>query len=182
MGRSKPLLPWNGTTLIKHQVRSLRQGGCSEVVVVLGHQSDELSGELGGMDVILAENTDYETGRISSIKCGVKTASSEADCYVLLGVDQPRHFSIVGTLIKSHVRTESLITSPRFEEKGGHPVIFSSKLRKDILALEEGDGGLRKVFNEYRDVVNEVKFSGPEIHLDLNTLEEYQTALSQYSR
>ena len=182
MGRSKSLLPWNGTTLIKHQVCSLRRGGCCEVVVVLGHQSDELSSELDGLDVILAENTDYKTGRISSIKCGVQTASSEADCYVFLGVDQPRHFSIVATLIKSHVRTKSLITSPRFEEKGGHPVIFSSKLRKEILALEEGDGGLRKVFNEYRDVVNEVKFSDQEIHLDLNTLEEYETALSQYAR
>ena len=72
------------------------------------------------------------------------------------------------------------ITSPRFENKGGHPVIFSSKLRKEILTLDEGDGGLRKVFNAYRDVVNEVRFSDPEIHLDLNTLEEYETAVSLY--
>ena len=92
MGRSKSLLPWNGTTLIKHQVCSLRRGGCCEVVVVLGHQSDELSSELDGLDVILAENIDYKTGRISSIKCGVQTASSETDCYVLLGWISPDIF------------------------------------------------------------------------------------------
>ena len=180
MGCSKALLPWKETTLIRHQVCSLRRGGCREVVVVLGHRADELYSELVGHDVTLAKNADYETGRLSSIKCGIEAASLEADCYVLLGVDQPRHHSVIESLIKSHVATESLITSPRFENKGGHPVIFSSKLRKEILTLDEGDGGLRKVFNEYRDVVNEVRFPDPEIRLDLNTMEEYETAVSLY--
>ena len=47
MGRLKALLPWQGVSLIKHQVASLRAGGVDQVVVVLGHRSDELKAELG---------------------------------------------------------------------------------------------------------------------------------------
>ena len=83
--------------------------------------------------------------------------------------------------VESHIETGALITSPRFENKGGHPVIFSSQLRKEILSLDEVDGGLRKIFNEYRNVVNEVQFSDSRIHLDLNTYEDYQKALSLYA-
>ncbi|KAA1295475.1 MAG: nucleotidyltransferase family protein [SAR202 cluster bacterium] len=181
MGQMKALLPWNGISLIRHQINSLRKGGCSEIVVVLGHRSNDVCGELSGQNVTLTKNVDYKTGRVSSIKCGVQSASQEADCYVLLGVDQPRTHDVIAKLVESHIETGALITSPRFENKGGHPVIFSSQLRKEILSLDEVDGGLRKIFNEYRNVVNEVQFSDSRIHLDLNTYEDYQKALSLYA-
>ena len=50
MGQLKALLPWQGTSLLKHQVASLRAGGVDRVVVVLGHRSDELKAELAGIE------------------------------------------------------------------------------------------------------------------------------------
>ena len=42
MGQLKALLPWQGTSLLQHQVAVLRNGGVQRVMVVLGHQADRL--------------------------------------------------------------------------------------------------------------------------------------------
>ena len=48
MGELKALLPWQGQTLIAHQVSALMDGGVDRVVVVLGHRHEELRPELDG--------------------------------------------------------------------------------------------------------------------------------------
>ncbi|MQF94116.1 MAG: hypothetical protein FI731_00360, partial [SAR202 cluster bacterium] len=42
MGQLKALLPWQGATLIEHQLHSLLNAGIDRVVVVLGHDVDRL--------------------------------------------------------------------------------------------------------------------------------------------
>ena len=42
MGSLKATLPWRGTTLIEHQIRSLLDAGVDEVIVVLGHEANRL--------------------------------------------------------------------------------------------------------------------------------------------
>lgn len=39
----KALLDWGGMPLICYQVRQLREAGTDEVIVVLGHRSDEIN-------------------------------------------------------------------------------------------------------------------------------------------
>ena len=43
MGQPKPLLPWRGATLIEYQVDSLSRAGVSQIVVVLGHESEAIA-------------------------------------------------------------------------------------------------------------------------------------------
>jgi molybdenum cofactor cytidylyltransferase len=42
MGQLKALLPWQGKTLLQHQVDTLIEARCREVVVVLGHRALDL--------------------------------------------------------------------------------------------------------------------------------------------
>ena len=56
MGSLKALLPWKGTTLIRHQVSALRDGGCREVVVVVGYRSQDIRSELSDQEIVYAEN------------------------------------------------------------------------------------------------------------------------------
>ena len=48
MGSLKALLPWHGSTLLAHQIASLRQAGVDPVVVVLGHEAGRLKPEVEG--------------------------------------------------------------------------------------------------------------------------------------
>ncbi len=49
MGQPKALLPWQGTSLLAHQVAAIRSAGVDRVVVVLGHRADVLFREIEGI-------------------------------------------------------------------------------------------------------------------------------------
>ena len=90
MGRPKPLLQWRGATLVEHQVSVLLEGGASEVVVVLGHRSEEVIPYVERAGASYVVNERYEEGRTSSIKAGLAAVPAQTEHVVLLGVDQPR--------------------------------------------------------------------------------------------
>ena len=180
MGRSKPLLPWRGTTLVEYQTASLLKAGAAEVVVVLGHRHEEVVPLLGGPGIQHVVNADYPQGRTTSIKAGLKRADSAATDLLLLAVDQPRPPAVVEEIIRSHVCEKALITSPRHHGRGGHPLIFSSQLRSELSAITEEGQGVRQVFRDHRADVNEVEIDDPVVRLDLNTPEEYEAAASSY--
>ena len=180
MGSLNALLPWKGTTLIRHQVSALKDGGCSEGVVVVGYRSQDIRSELSDQEVVYAENPNYQSGRVSSIKAGINASSTKSRGFVLLGVDQPRTISIVSELLRTHIEHDSLLTSPRYEGRGGHPVIFSSRLRDEILYISEKNRGLREVFDRHRPDMNKVISSDPIVRLDLNTYQQYEQAREFY--
>ena len=180
MGALKALLPWKGMTLVRYQVTILKQGGCDEIVLVTGHRSEDIRAELFDLEVSFVENFDYQSGRVSSVKEGIKSASSDTNAFVLLAVDQPRTPDIINSLINSHATSDPIVTSPRFNSKGGHPVVFSSSIKTEILSITEETEGLRSVFEKYRDEMNEVHFEDPIVRLDLNTYEDYEKARVTY--
>jgi len=180
MGKFKPLLPWRGYSLIKYQAKVLKSAGCHDLVVVTGYRAQDIENELRDDEVIIAQNIDYESGRVSSIKVGVLAAPDGVEAYVFLGVDQPRTVKIISDILKSHLTSGALITSPRYEGSGGHPVIFSSELRDQILKICERENGLREIFQQNRTRINEVLMSDHLVRLDLNTEEDYLSAFSVY--
>tara|TARA_Y100000817_G_scaffold62905_1_gene47277 strand:- start:147 stop:746 length:600 start_codon:yes stop_codon:yes gene_type:complete len=181
MGTLKALLPWKGTTMISHQINCLRHSGCTDIIVVLGFKSKQISDEIDCEDVIVVENNDYSYGRASSIKSGVRKSHFDTDCFVILGVDQPRNSEIISSLINSHLQSEFLITSPRYLGNGGHPIIISSKLRDELLNIDEETLGMKKIFEKYRaNGINKVEFDDPLVRLDLNEINDYNLAYDQF--
>lgn len=180
MGRSKPLLSWQGSTLVEYQVSSLLEAGVIEVVVVLGHHYEQVTPLLNNRDVIYIVNSNYLMGRTTSIKAGLRCADPTATDLLLLAVDQPRPPSIVKEIIRSHISENALITSPRYRGRGGHPLVFSSRLRTELATITEETQGVRRVFRTYREDVNEVEMDDPVLRLDLNTPEEYEAAVASY--
>jgi molybdenum cofactor cytidylyltransferase len=83
-------------------------------------------------------------------------------------------------VIRAHVQNNALITSPRYQGHGGHPLIFSSALKAELEATSEVKQGLRQVFGAHRCEVTEVEFDDPLVGLDINTPEDYEEARSRY--
>ena len=77
-------------------------------------------------------------------------------------------------------RGDALITSPRYEGRGGHPLLFSATLRGELESITDEGQGVREVFDVHRGEVNEVMFDDPIVRLDLNTPEEYEAARAKY--
>ena len=180
MGRLKALLPWHGLPLIEYQIRNLLQAGIVQIIVVLGYRYEELSGHVKGSGVQYVVNHNYKFGKTTSIKAGIAALKEEVSDILILSVDQPRPAALIYSLINTHKKSQALITSPRYGKRGGHPVIFSVKLRKELEAIDEKDQGLRKIFDVRRSGVNEVCVEDSIIHLDLNTYEDYLKAQKIY--
>ena len=149
MGRPKPLLPWRGVTLVEHQIGALFHGGVAEVVVVLGHEADAVAAQVANTPACSVLNPDYLQGKTTSIKAGLKAVSADADAILLLAVDQPRTASIVAEVVTAHVSGNALITSPRYQGHGGHPLIFAASLRDELARISEERQGIREVFQAH---------------------------------
>ncbi|MEE3141857.1 MAG: nucleotidyltransferase family protein [Chloroflexota bacterium] len=179
MGQLKALLPWQGVSLIKHQVASLRAGGVDQVVVVLGHRSEELKSELGDTAGVSWQlNPDYLQGKTTSIKAGLNAlGTDQPQALLLLNVDQPRSAGVIRFLLEGHLSQGSLITIPTHNGKGGHPIILSPTLLDELRRIDEESFGIKAVVQRHLEGTLRVEMDSPEVLWDLNTPEEYQRVL-----
>ncbi len=179
MGRPKALLPWQGTTLLDHQVSALLEGGVDRVVVVFGHQAENLAPVVEGrQSVSWVINPHYLEGKTTSIKAGLAALiGQEPATVLLLNVDQPRAAATVREVLQSHRNSGSLITIPTYLGKGGHPIAVDSSLLPELRAINEETLGVKAVTQAHADLTNRTVTSTAEVLWDLNTPEQYEEAL-----
>ena len=180
MGCPKPLLPWRGVTLVEYQTASLLSGGVDEVIVVLGHEASRIEPRVKVPRTRCVVNRRYRRGKSTSVLAGLAQVPSDAEGILLLGVDQPRPPEIVAAVLDSHKAAGALITSPRYEGRGGHPLVFEASLRSELEGVTEEREGIRAVFRAHLDEVNGVAIDDPIVCLDLNTPEAYEEARERY--
>ena len=182
MGRPKPLLPWEGTTLVQYQVASLLGGGVDEVCVVTGAESDAVARLLTQeTDVRAVPNPDFRSGKTTSVRAGVGAVGVEAEAIVILAVDQPRPDWVIRRVVGSHLMAGAPVTSPRFDGRGGHPLVFDAGLRQELLDITEANQGIREVVRRHAARMNQIEFNNRIVRLDINTPGSYEAALRDYS-
>lgn len=181
MGTPKSTLDWFGKPLVVAQVESLLQAGVDSVVVVVGATVSPLENLLSEMpSVVLVVNHDFKTGKASSVRTGARSLDGRCDNVVLLAVDQPRPAWVISNVLSCHVKANALITSPRYKGHGGHPLVFSASLRSELENVTDELEGVRAIMSRHAHEVNNVEFTSPIVRIDLNTPEEYRTALATY--
>lgn len=178
MGQPKALLDWGGEPLINYEVRQLREGGCDEVVVVLGHQADQIQREMRRAQCRVMFNALHYAGRAGSLRIGAKAVSRDADAIVVVSVDQPRPASVIRALLDAH-RPEAAATVPAYEGRRGHPVVVSGRLRDELMQATDETGGLRGVLERHEANIAVVPCDDV-VELDLNTPEDYRAARERF--
>ena len=181
MGRPKPLLRWEGTTLVQYQVASLLKGGVDEVCVVTGAGGEAVSRLfLNPSGVRVVPNPDFRNGKTTSVRAGVRAVSVTATAIVILAVDQPRPDWVIRRVVSSHLLTGAPVTSPRYRGRGGHPLVFSARFRQELLDITEANQGIREVVRRHASRMNLIDFDSRVVRLDLNTPDSYEAALRDY--
>ena len=181
MGTPKPLLPWLGGTLIDYQVKSLREAGVSQTVVVLGHAATEVAPHVkGSSDVSVLINSRYREGKTTSIKLGVRETDPQASALLLLAADQPRPPALLRHILEKHLEGQALITQPVYEGKAGHPLLFHPALRGELLEITEERMGVRDVVGRDPKRRVTVAVDSPLVLLDLNTANDYERAVKLF--
>ena len=175
--RNKLLLPFRGRPLIEHVVRTVLASKAAAVVVVLGHEAGRVREALAAYDVQFAHNDRYQEGMTTSIQAGVRAASDDATGFMICLSDLPLiEPDELDRLIDAFERTrpldEHLIAVPTFEERRGHPVLFSAAYKPDLLAHQEPEG-CRQIIRRNPTHVIEVAMPTDHVLRDVDTPEAY---------
>jgi molybdenum cofactor cytidylyltransferase len=176
MGSPKALLPIDGQTFIEKIVAALKQTLVAKVVVILGHNAEEMKRRIEHLPVEILVNPDYKLGQLSSLQVAVRRLESGTDCDGMLVhlVDHPYiDAKLVDIMIERFHASGKLIVLPRHGAKRGHPVIFARKLFGELLAAPM-DEGAKAVVNAHRDDTLEIDTQDSGVTVDIDTPELYR--------
>ena len=169
-GGKKLLTPIAGEPLLDHTIRSLLDGGVTEVIVVVSADARrELARDINAMNdarVRVLENADPSRGMFSSVQIGV--AGAVGDAVLILPGDMPYvRPETVRALIAAY-RDRAAIVSPRHQGKRGHPVVMPLSLRDEIAATAP-TANLHDVIHHHQDerVDLEVEDAGVNRDVDI---------------
>lgn len=176
LGRGpKALLPYRGRTLVEVLADTLFDGGCREVVVVLGAEADRVrsSTELSRYRVVA--NDHWAKGMSGSFRLGIGAAEPGNSIMVAL-VDQPGLTpTAVSRLLGSH--RPGRVTAAAYPDGFGHlkrrhPVIFDVGLRDQAAEAAHGDTGARSFLKAHPGLVDLVDCSDLCSGEDLDTKDQ----------
>ena len=188
-GGPKLIMPFGASTVIGCVASALARAGVEPIIVVVGANRAEIEGALAGADVQLVlrsegasllrrvaivENPDPSRGMLSSVQVGVAAVPESAVRFVIALADQPRlRAEDITRLIGEMARSGKGIARPVHGGKRGHPVVFASCYRNEILALPP-EATLRDVIHRHLDDVVEVGVASDAFVRDIDTQEQYQ--------
>ena len=147
----KQLLPWRGTTLLEWVVRQVESSSLDEVLVVVGHQSEEVRGRVSLVRSRFVETPDFGEGCSASIRNGLKAVSPKAEAAVLILGDQPEiDAAAIRAVVDGWDRLRSPVVRISYRGHLGHPVLVS----RTIFPRSKPSGAIKGFGNSWRRIQN----------------------------
>lgn len=177
MGSLKALLPWDGTTLLQHQLSQFHLSSINQLIVVLGYQSNKLLPYIEPFSPHLVWNEHYEMGKTESIKKGLLSLNKNTDCFIIASVDQPVNVGLINTMINQFAETNSNIIIPVYDGKRGHPILFSTRLIEELLQINEETNGLKAIVHKRKQEINELMVEDRSVLYNFNSPKDYEAGI-----
>ncbi|SDM45145.1 molybdenum cofactor cytidylyltransferase [Daejeonella rubra] len=175
LGSPKQLLSYRGKTLLQHSIDIALESQVSPVMVVLGSNKEMIEKELDQTNILIEENTLWESGMASSISCGINKLNAiapDSEAVILMVCDQPFvSASLLNELIKQHRETGKPIIASSYENTLGTPALFHKSLFSELSALE-GESGAKSLIKKYSQKTGSISFDQGSI--DIDTRENYR--------
>ncbi len=172
MGKSKFLLEMpNGETFLEAITRQYSDFGCANIIVVLNKNGNSLLTDYPQnlpSNTQIAINYNHNSGRFSSIITGLNLIDTN---YTFIhNIDNPSaKAKVLDNLYNEKLQAE--VIKPMMNSRGGHPVLISTRVCKDILLEKKDNINLKDFLKNYS--TKEVEVDGDSIFLNINTIEEY---------
>jgi molybdenum cofactor cytidylyltransferase len=173
MGQPKQLLPFRGSTLLRHAAEIALTTGLGPVLIVLGSDAERCRLALEELDVRVVLNADWEQGMGTSIRAGIEALESgtpDLDGSLILLHDQP---AISGARLRELVaarESNDLAVASVYDNTIGVPAFFVRDLFKELRQLN-GHQGARKILEKHAPRVRQ--FDMPEAGEDIDTPSDY---------
>lgn len=168
LGTPKALIELDGERLVDRAVRTLREGGCAPITVVLGAAVVDVV----GAEVV--ENPDWASGMGSSFRAGLGALPADADAVVVSLVDQPRiGAAVVARLIEAH-RAGARVAVATYGGQRRNPVLLGQETWAEVADLAEGDQGARPYLAKHSEQIVPVPCDDLGVPDDIDTPADLQ--------
>ena len=177
-GRSRRMAPHNkllvtdkaGKPMIARVVDNVLSSNARPIMVVTGHQAEQIEHALGGRPVRYVHATDYAEGLSASLKAGIAAVPPDCAAAIVCLGDMPL---VTGRMIDRLISMYNpdagrLIVQPTFRGKQGNPMLWDRRFFPEILGIT-GDSGARFLVGKHADVVIEVEMADDAVLRDFDT-------------
>jgi molybdenum cofactor cytidylyltransferase len=176
-GPNKLLAELGGRPLVRIVTEQALASKAQGVIVVTGHQADEVRKALRGLKVTFVHNPHFAEGLASSVKSGIVAVPANADGAVICLGDMPLiEAHLIDRLIEAFAPDRgNLIAVPVSDGRRGNPVLWSRRFFGELMTLE-GDIGARHLIVRHGEAVAEVPVEGSGAFLDIDTPQALEAA------
>ena len=177
--RQKPILWWSLKAALKSNLKS--------VLLVVGAKKNRvLYGikNIGGGDKLkLVENDNWETGRSSSVICGLKELPKDASHVMFLQGDQPLiGISLINKVIEyTATNPDSPMLYPTLKGKKANPVVFSKEGLIELSKIE-GDTSGFGLSDKFKKRAVYFELEDDSTQLNINTNSDYRMLIENYEK
>jgi molybdenum cofactor cytidylyltransferase len=168
-GPNKLLAEISGRPLVRIAAEEALASRARPVIVVAGHQHDQIAAAVAGLDVTVVPNPDFAAGLASSVKAGIAAVPPDADGAVVCLADMPQvDAAMIDRLLDAYDPEKgALVVVPTIDGQRGNPVLWSRRFFPELAQLE-GDTGARHLIASYPEAVIEVPV-GTAALIDVDT-------------
>ena len=176
-GPNKLLAELGGKPLVRIVTEQALASNAQGVIVVTGHQADEVQNALRGLKVTFVHNPDFAGGLATSVKAGISAVPANADGAVVCLGDMPLISAhLIDRLIEAFAPDSgNLIAVPVSDGRRGNPVLWSRRFFNELMTLD-GDIGARHLIAKHSEAVAEVAVDGHGAFLDIDTPQALEAA------
>lgn len=174
MGKPKPLLTFKDQTFLEHIIEELKLSDIDKITVVLGANADNIQGNVDLSETNVVINSDYLEGQLSSLKKALKNLPENTQAILLVLVDHPFFTKeLINEIVKVFHKTNNPIIVPVFNNKRGHPTLFSKAVFAQLLDAPK-DQGARYVLHSNKEKIFELTTAQSGILIGIDTPDEYR--------
>ena len=171
--KNKLTLPFNKSTFIETVVDELLASHVDEVIVVVGHEEENIRAFLNNRALTFTFNDNFASGMTSSIQSGIKATSENSKGYLICLSDMPFLTAIDYNTMIHGISGNKEILLPYCQDQKGNPVFFSGHFKNDLLNHQEPEG-CRGVVADNRSYVKKIIFDNNHILKDVDTEDDFR--------
>jgi molybdenum cofactor cytidylyltransferase len=182
MGRAKATLPVDGgDTFLTRIVRTFREAGVDDVIVVVGHEGDAIARAFApsGLAARFVINRDYDRGQLSSLIAGVNAIDRPGVAAALVTlVDVPLVSAATVRAVVDHYRaSHAVVVRPTSGTRHGHPLLIDRALF-DVLRRADPVAGAKPIVRAHASAAGDLPIADEGAFADIDTAEEYERWIS----
>ena len=182
-GRSKRLKSGNKLIklykkkpLINYSLKTLHKSKVNKVIIVLGHQKNELKKIIKkNKKNIFTYNKEYKKGMASSIKVGLKKITKKDKGFIIIQSDMPFiKSSDINKICRSIKSKKYLVHALRYKNRVGNPIGFDGSIMKKFKKMK-GDIGAKFMVKRLKNETKFIKIKNLKSFKDFDNVSDFRT-------